>query len=495
MHVGEMVRESAKRYGDRPAIVSEDRTLSFRDFDAVTDRLGNALLDAGLKPGDRVGVLLPNGIEGLVAYYALAKAGLVRVALNVRERDEDQAYKLGAVDCRALITEEGHDLDVEMTIGPDELERLMADGADEACVQPRGPTDVYRYAFTGGTTGKPKVVTLTMANEHAEVANFLIDLLPDIRPGDTMLHAAPVTHASGAFFLPHLLRGARNVVLPRFQAGDFLDALERTKATATFAVPTMLAMILEEPNVEDVETSSLRCLAYGASPAAPALLERTQAIFGRVLANTYGQAEAPMTITCLKPDEHDGRLGSAGRAYTLAQLRVVDEGDTEVGPDEPGEVVTRGPHVFAGYLNQPDETEETLRNGWLHTGDIGVLDEEGFLSLLDRKHDMIISGGYNVYPREVEDVLLGHPAVREAAVVGRPDDTWGETVHAVVATNTDIDGQDILDYAAERMTDYKRPRSIEIWSALPKSGAGKILRRNVRDRVGEAEADAVGKGA
>ena len=482
MHVGEMVREAARRYGGRPAIVSEDTTLSFTDFDRATDRLGNALLAKGLEAGDVVGILLPNGISGLVLYYALAKSSLVRVSLNTRESDSDHAYKLGVVGARALVSEEGHGLDAEIIIRPDELEAMIEGGPAGPCDVPRDFRATYRYGFTGGTTGRSKAVILSMANEHAEVANFLIDLLPDIRPGDTMLHAAPVTHASGAFFLPHLFRGARNIVMERFDPGRFLEELERTQATATFVVPTMLSMLLDDPGVYDAKVN-LRRLCYGAAPAAPSLLERAQQIFGPVLANTYGQAEAPMCITCLQPEDHAGRFGSAGKAYTLCQVRIFDEDDRELPPGEEGEVVTRGPHVMNGYLNQPEETANTLRGGWLHTGDLGMADEEGFITLLDRRHDMIISGGFNVYPRAVEDVLLAHPAVKEAAVVGLLDERWGEKVHAVVSTRAPVSEDELLRFAGERLAGYKRPRSIEFWDELPKSGPGKILRRSVRDQV------------
>lgn len=477
-----MVRETARRHGDAEAIVYGSTSLSFHDFDMATDRLGNALLAQGLSPGDGVGLLLPNGINGLIAYYALAKAGLVRVSLNVREQDADHAYKLDKVGVRMLVTEEGHNLGAEQVILPDELERMIAEGPEVPCINPRHPDDVYRYAFTGGTTGKPKAVTLTMGNEHAECANFLIDLLPDIQPGDTMLHAAPVTHASGAFFLPHLFRGARNVVLERFEPGRFLEVAERERATATFLVPTMLAMLLEDGSVGEADIP-LRRLCYGASPAAPTLLEKAEEAFGPVLANTYGQAEAPMVISCLQPAHHATKKGSAGLPYTLTQMRVVDEDDQPVPAGESGEVVTRGPHVFAGYLDQPDVTAETLRGGWLHTGDIGMLDDEGFLYLLDRKNDMLISGGFNVYPREVEEVLLAHPAVREAAVIGLPDETWGDRVHAVVELREYADPDELEAFAKARIAGYKRPRSIEVWESLPRSGAGKILRREVRDEV------------
>jgi acyl-CoA synthetase (AMP-forming)/AMP-acid ligase II len=197
-----------------------------------------------------------------------------------------------------------------------------------------------------------------------------------------------------------------------------------------------------------------------------------------------------MCITCLQPEDHAGRFGSAGKPYTLAQVRIVDEDDHELAAGEEGEIVTRGPHVCAGYHDQPDETAKTMRGGWLHTGDLGVADEEGFITLLDRRHDMIISGGFNVYPRAVEDVLLAHPAVREAAVVGLLDERWGEKVHAVVSTRAPVTEDELLAYTAERLAGYKRPRSVELWDELPKSGPGKILRRSVRDQVRAARANA-----
>jgi acyl-CoA synthetase (AMP-forming)/AMP-acid ligase II len=490
VEIGEIVRRAAQRFGPTPALVFGDRMMTFSDLDKATDRVGNALLAAGLRTGDRVGVLLPNGIDGLVVFYALAKAGLVRVPLNVRETAADHAYKLTDSGSRAVIADQAEDFGVPtITTAFDvaTLTSVMAVGPDLPCAVPRHPDVPFRLGYTGGTTGRPKAVTLSMRCEHAEIASFLIDLLPDVRPGDRMLHAAPVVHASGAFVLPHLIRGATNVIMDRFDPSRFLEELERQAATATFLVPTMIAMVLDDPNVGSVKAPALRRLCYGASPIAPALVERAMAAFGPKLAQTYGQAEAPMAITCLQPDEHD-RIGSAGRPYTLVEVGVVDEENRPLPPGEEGEVVTRGQHIFAGYWNRPAETAEVIRDGWVHTGDVGVFDDDGFLYLRDRKSDMIISGGYNVYPREVEDVLVSHPAVREAAVVGLPDERWGERVHAVVVLREDVAVDDILEFVGGRIAGFKRPKSGEVWEepSLPKSPAGKILRRTIKDRCRRA---------
>ncbi|MHC8497165.1 MAG: class I adenylate-forming enzyme family protein [Actinomycetes bacterium] len=487
MDIGSLIRNAAKRFGDAPALETEERTVSFREFDAATDRLGNELLNSGLVPGDRVGVMLPNGIECLAVYYALAKAGLVRVALNEKDTEAQNIFKIDDASCRAVIHSGGAPTSsptLEVVTSLDWIEATAWTGSSQPCYHLRDPEAPYRLGYTGGTTGDPKAVTLTMRGETAEISAFLIDLMPDIGPGDTMLHAAPIIHASGAFFLPAFAKGARNRIMTKFDASRWLEELERSRASYSFLVPTMIALVLDTPGVQEVDASSLRRLCWGASPIPPTVAERAQAVFGQVLAQTYGQAEAPMAITVLQPDEHD-RVGSAGRGYTLMEVAVMDEDGRFLPEGEPGEVVTRGQVLMKGYWNKPELTAETIRDGWLHTGDIGYLDEEGYLYLVDRKNDKIISGGSNVYPREVEDVLNAHPAVREAAVVGIPDDTWGELIHAVVAVRQEATSEEILAFVAERVPSYKRPRSLEIWPELPKSHAGKILRRTVRQKETE----------
>jgi acyl-CoA synthetase (AMP-forming)/AMP-acid ligase II len=227
---------------------------------------------------------------------------------------------------------------------------------------------------------------------------------------------------------------------------------------------------------------AFRQIIYGAAPISPSLLARAEARLGRIFAQTYGQAESPMVITCLKPQEHD-RIGSCGRPFTIVEVAVVDAEGRFLPPGEKGEIVCRGPQTMAYYWNQPEATADAFRNGWLHTGDIGTMDADGYFYLLDRQNDVLISGGYNVYPREVEEVLLAYDGVVEAAVVGLPDEKWGDRIHAVVTGRAGIDPDLVMDFARQRLASYKRPKSIEIWPELPKSSANKILRRTVRDRV------------
>jgi acyl-CoA synthetase (AMP-forming)/AMP-acid ligase II len=478
--IAALIARAVRHFGDRPCLVEGDRTLSFADFDRETRRFAAAMLGLGLARGDRVGVLLPNGIDALVAYYGLARAGLVRVSLNTRETAEDHRYKLSDSGSAAvLVAADWSELGCP-AIPPDRLLALLADASPDLPTVERTLDEPYRLGYTGGTTGRPKAVTLTERGELAELSAFLCDLVPDLGGDDRFLHAAPIAHASGAFFLPALVRGATSLVMPKFDAAAFVALGQETRATMTFLVPTMLALLLEEPALASARLG-FRRICYGAAPIAPALYARAEARFGKVFAQTYGQAESPMVITVLKPDEHD-REGSCGRPYTLTDVGVMDDDGALLPPGEVGEIVVRGPQLMARYWNRPEETAQAFRGGWLHTGDIGRMDADGFFYLLDRKGDLIISGGYNVYPREVEDALLSLPGVVEAAVVGLPDETWGDRVHAVV-TGTGLEPAALLAAARSLLAGYKLPRGISVWPELPKSAAGKILRRSVRQRL------------
>ncbi len=482
--IGDLIARAARQFGGKPCLVEGDRVVSFSDFDRLTNRFANAMQALGLAHGDRVGVLLPNGIDCLVAYYGLAKAGLVRVSLNSRDTQADLRFKLAEVGARAvLVGEAAPDLGVETMLPPDRLQALLATANYAGPGIQRGLDEPYRLGFTGGTTGRPKAVTLTERGELAELSAFLTDLVPDIGPDDRFLHAAPIAHASGAFFLPALVRGATSLVMAKYDPASFITLAAASRASMTFLVPTMLALLLEEPALAGAGLA-LRRIAYGASPLAPSVYARAEQRFGPIFAQTYGQAESPMVITCLKPDEHS-RAGSCGRPFTLAQVAVMDDHGQLLPPGGVGEIVVKGPQLMARYWNRPEATAAAFRDGWLHTGDIGRMDEDGFFYLLDRKGDMLISGGYNVYPREVEDVLQSFPGVVEAAVIGLPDETWGDRVHAVVS-GQNIDKAALLGHARAALAGYKAPKSVEVWDTLPKSPANKILRREVKRLVLEA---------
>jgi acyl-CoA synthetase (AMP-forming)/AMP-acid ligase II len=481
MQIGSLLRRSARHFGSAPCLTEGSRTLSFVDLDAATDRVGNALLDRGLKKGDRVSVILPNSIDCLIVYYALAKAGLVRVQLNVRETLVNHIHKVADSGSRAVIHDGVAGVDAEIVIGGDELSPMIDKGRGDPCLVDRGLDEPLRFGYTGGTTGKAKAVVLTTRGELTELSAFLTDLIPDIHEGDVFLHAAPIAHASGAFFLPSIARGAHSVIMRKFDAVEFLRLAETTQASFTFLVPTMISMLLEAPVIDSAQLV-FRRIVYGAASISPALMRRAEQRFGRIFAQTYGQAESPMVITCLKPEEHD-RQGSCGRPFTVVEVAIFDEHDKPLPPGERGEIVCRGPQTMSGYWNRPEQTAEAFRNGWLHTGDVGVMDQNGYFYIVDRKNDLLISGGYNVYPREVEDVLTSYPGVIEAAVVGLPDEKWGDRIVAVVTGRPGLDGDSLMEFARASLSAFKQPKAIEIWPELPKSAANKILRRTIRDTL------------
>ncbi len=485
MQIGDLIRRAGRHFDTAPCLIQGDRTVSFAEFDRLTDRVGHGLLARGLEPGDRVSVLMPNSIDGVIVYYALAKAGLVRVPLNSRETASEHSYKIEDSTSRGLVfAGTAPPAEVEVMLDLEELDELMAGppvGGDRPCDERRDADAPLRLAYTGGTTGKPKAVVLTTTSELAEVANFLVDLIPDTTPQSVMLHAAPITHGSGAFFLPHMVKGARNVVLDKFTPQVFLSAAEEHGATTTFMVPTMVSMLLEHPGTATAGLE-LRRLCWGGAPMATSVVTRAVEVLGPVLAELYGQAEAPLAITCLQPWEHLDHLGSAGKPYTFVEMDVRDAEGSSLPPGEVGEVMTRGPHTMKEYWQRSEATAEAIEpDGWLHTGDLGAVDENGYLTLMDRRHDVIISGGYNVYPREVEDVLLGHPSVLAAAVVGIPDDRWGEQVSAAVVLRSPVEAEELTSHCDARLAGFKRPRRIEFWDSLPISPVGKSLRREVRD--------------
>lgn len=487
MQIASLIRRAAIQFGDTPCLTEGERTLSFKDFDRLTDRLGNALVDRGLEPGDRVAVILPNSIDCLIAYYAIAKAGLIRVQLNTKETLENHRYKLEDSGSRGVIHADIEGIGAEIEITWNQLITMIETGRDEPCMVQRQLDDPLRFGYTGGTTGKAKAVTLTVRGELVELSAFLTDLVPALRQCDTFLHGAPIAHASGAFFLPALVRGVHSIVMTKFDAGEFIALAEKTKASNTFLVPTMIAMLLEQEKIDDANFAFTR-IVYGAASISPSLMERAEARFGRIFAQCYGQAESPMVITCLQPEDHD-RVGSCGRPFTVSDVAIFDENDKLLPPGEVGEIVVRGPQTMAYYWGKPEKTAEVFRNGWLHTGDVGSMDEDGFFYLVDRKNDLLVSGGYNVYPREVEDVLLGFAGVVEAAVVGLPDERWGDRVIAVVAGKASLNVDELMQYARNHLAPFKRPKSIEIWPELPKSAANKILRRTVRDKLLKDQTD------
>ena len=503
MLVTELIRRGERWHAERPAVYFGDAVMTFGEVGAASRRLANTLHSLGLKPRDRIGLLYGNTLDGFPFDFAVIRAGLVRTPLNPRLSMREHADMLAGAHIRVLVYGAGHAERArelaeavpglrllglgDDALGPDLLD-LARTASDAEPHVPLEPDDILANLFTSGTTGKLKAVQHTHASYAAISRNILANLI-DPGPDGIMLHAAPLIHASGTFVLPFWMRGAASAVLPGFDPAGYFAAIEKWKPTALNLVPTMIAMLVDQPRAAEIDMSSVDTILYGASPMPKPVLRRGLELWGPKFVQYYGQTEAPLAIAVLRKEDHVGpgaeaRWNACGRPSIDCELKLVDEDGSEVPEGEPGEVALRAPFRMKGYLDAPElNAAMFLPGGWLRTRDVGRFDEEGFLHLVDRTSDMIVSGGYNVYPREVEDVLSAHPAVREVAVVGLPDDRWGEVVTAFVALRAEAGATEaeLCAFARERLADYKTPKAVRFIDEIPKSAVGKPVRRAVRD--------------
>jgi acyl-CoA synthetase (AMP-forming)/AMP-acid ligase II len=511
MNIGRTLTNTARRFPDRPAVTWGAQTLSYAEFDARTDALAAALASLGVERGDRVGVLMRNRPEVLEAMYACFKAGCCLVPLNARFTADEVGYHVRDSGTAALFADSesvpivlGADLGGAVVIvaggGGDERahahDELVATFLGSPSVDVRVDRDDLAWLFyTSGTTGHPKGAMLTHGNLAFVTASWLADLTP-MNEDDVTLHAAPLSHGAGFHALAVTARGAHHVIPTetRFDPASIFELLASAGVTNTWMVPTQIVMLTDAAIALGAPPAlpSLRDVVYGGAPFAPAELRRALEVFGPVFVQLFGQGETPMTATMLPRAEHAAavasgrteRLGSAGCARPGMDVRVLGDGDAELPAGDVGEVCVRGPAVMRGYWNLPEATEEALRNGWLHTGDLGRMDEEGYLYLLDRAKDLIITGGSNVYAVEVEATLADHDAVRDVAVIGVADRTWGESVVAVVVSDApdDVTEALLVQYCATRLAPYKRPRRFVFVDALPRNTYGKVVKRDLRER-------------
>ncbi|MGY1778815.1 AMP-binding protein [Geodermatophilus sp. SYSU D01036] len=498
----ELVRRGARQHAGRTAVLSGDRSLTFREVDEWANRMAHVLAGLGVTPGARVGLLVDNGLWSIPIDFACLKAAAARVPLNARLSAEEQARMLRATRVGVLVfgpalAERAADLAgrVEglrlVALGPSpdvEAVDLLAAAAEASSADPMLPAepgDPVLVLYTSGTTGALKAVVHTQASYAAICANVLANL---VSPGrdSVMLHAASLIHASGTFVLPYWIRGGAAAVLPGFDPGVYLDALARYRATEINLVPTMLGMLLASGAAERADVSSLRTAVYGASPMPGPVLAETLELWGPRLVQYYGQTEAPLAITVLGAEDHtDPSLaGSCGQPSVDAEVLLTDADGAPVPAGEVGELRVRAPFGMAGYADAPELTAGTVTpGGWIRTRDLARVDDRGYLTLVDRTSDMIVTGGYNVYPREVEDVLQAHPAVAGAAVVAAPDPTWVEAVTAFVTLRpgAQVTEDELRDTVRAALAGYKVPKAVHVVDALPLSPVGKVLRRALRE--------------
>jgi len=521
MNTAAFLHKVAQQRPDAVAIRHGDEVLTYAEFYDRALAVGGALRSRGLAHGDRVAFALANSPRILELLHGCFAAGLVVVPINARLHPQEMAYIVGNSGARALVHGPEYDEGIRAAGAAfGDLELRVCTGAADGTVPYAellagppldgavdvGERDPSWLFYTSGTTGRPKGATWTHRTIRVVVMNYLADV-HNIAAGEVVLHAAPMSHGGGIVGLPAVARGAEQVILDTasFEPKALFALIERHRAEhVAFLAPTQIVRMLEEHVPGEFDLSSLKAICYGGAPILVEQLKQAMDTFGPVFAQIYGQGEAPITITGLSPRAHadllaagDHRLGSAGTIRTDVEARVVDADDRPLPPGQAGEVVARGDVVMAGYWNDPEATAETLRGGWLHTGDIGLFDDRGYLFLLDRAKDMIITGGNNVYPREVEEVLIQHPAVQMVVVLGIPDDYWGEAVHAVVVRDPAVEATEaeLIQHCAGHLAGYKKPKAIDFVDQLPVSGYGKILRREVRERYWVGHDRRIGGGA
>jgi long-chain acyl-CoA synthetase len=496
LNLSVLVSDSARRAPQAIALRLEDRSLTYQELDEQSDRLAMQLIANGLEPGDRVGLMLPNVPEFAVAYFGVLKAGCVVVPVNVLSRDREVAFLLNDSGARLLITSSAHAETALAGARTAGFQDVVAVGEPVAgtlalpetpaptgpVMIPRQPGDTAVILYTSGTTGKPKGAQLTHSNLlwNSQVTTELFEL----GPGDTVLGALPLFHAFGQTCAMNaaMRRASTLQLMPRFDAASALDLIEREAVTVFLGVPTMYIALLNSPNAAERDLSSLRLCVSGGAAIPVEVLHGFQETFGARILEGYGLSETS-PVASFNHLDRPSKPGSIGTAVWGTEMRVADGSGRPLSAGEVGEILIRGHHVMSGYWNRPNETAAAIdQAGWFHTGDLARVDEDGYFFIVDRKKDLIIRGGYNVYPREVEEVIYQHPDVAEAAVVAMSHDRLGEEVVAAVVAKPgrNIDPALLRTWLSARLAAYKYPRHVVVLDALPKGPTGKILKREIR---------------
>jgi fatty-acyl-CoA synthase len=502
---GSALDACAYAYPGETALVQAATRLTYTEMFGEIRRTGRAFLSLGLRPGDRLAFVMGDSPDLLAVMYGALWAGLTIVPLNARLSAHDHAYMVNDAGAKALVFDghnarRGHDIleqcDVRVAIATVEdavpssghlLSRLRdtQDGGPGAPIIDVGHECWIQY--TGGTTGFPKGAIHTHRSVLTSLYSSTVEY--EVRPGEITAHVAPLTHSGLLYVMPIWLRGGAQVVLGGFDPEQLVDAIERERIESVLMVPTMLYHVLDLPGLADRDLSSLRTITYGAAPMGPDRIEQALNTLGPIFIQVYGQTEAFGQITALGKRDHVRALDepellrSCGRPVAIADVRCADDDLATVADGAPGEIVVQGPNLTQGYVNKPEDTAAALREGWLCTGDIGVRDERGYFYVVDRKKDMIVSGGFNVYPKEVEQTMFGHPAVADVCVVGVPDPTWGEAVKAVVVVRdgAEAPADDLIAFVKERKGSVLAPKSIDFVDEIPVTPAGKHDKKQVRE--------------
>jgi len=509
VNVAAMLDWSARRNAAAVAFVTDAGERTYAEVNGRANAIANALIELGVEKGDRVGVLVGNQVEYPEAEFGIVKAGAVRVPMLITASSQEIQRFIELSDAEVVIASEqglpplreavaavGRPVTViavgDAEQGEIEYEAMIAGSSRELPAVDLVEDDPYAVRFTGGTTGVPKGILMDHRCMTHVIDNMLLNW--SIPEGEVVCHFHPLSHAAGKVMYTWWMRGARQVIMPafNFRADELLATIERERVNSLFMIPTALNVLLDSPRLQEFDTSSLRMVIYGGAPIPVRRIEEGLEAFGPVFFQIYGCSEAPNVLTTLLPEDHvfepgtepPRRIHSAGRVGFGVEVRVVDGDGRDCEPGEVGEIISRGPHTMARYWKNDALTAERVKDGWVYTRDMGRFDEDGYLYVVDRKDDVIITGGFNVWPAEIEDVLCAFDGVAEAAVFGAPDDRWGEAVTAVVVPKqgAELDANRLSEHAGEALSAYKRPKRIILRAEpIPKSPVHKPLRRKLRD--------------
>ena len=502
MNLGNLLTQTARKYPHHAGLIQGDRTHTWSQINRRVDALAHHLKAQGLRSGDRILVQMVNGLPMLESAWAAFKLGAVWVPVNYRLTPAEVAYIAQSSGAALMLTQHAFEAHAVAAQAQSPALRQVIrsdDAAYEALVSALPATALIAaevtahhplwFFYTSGTTGQPKAAVLTHGQMAFVITNHLADLLPGLREDQSSLVVAPLSHGAGIHALINVARGAASILL----TGESLDcsaafeAIQKHRVSNLFTVPTILKRLAEDPAAARFDHSSLKHVIYAGAPISQADQRKAIEVFGAVIVQYFGLGEVTGNITVLRPDEHleggGALLGTCGTARTAMEVAVLDENCQPVGSSVLGEICTRGPAVFAGYWNNPQANAQAFRGGWFHTCDLGSMDERGFITITGRTSDMYISGGSNVYPREVEEALLAIPDIAEAVVFGIPDAQWGEVGVAVLAprdSGVQISLEDVLAHLQPRLARYKWPHSIEFWPSLPTSAYGKLAKKDIR---------------
>ena len=504
MNPAEWLMRTARLRPDAPALMRGEAIVA--DYAAFARRaasIAGALAARGVKRGDRVGIFMTNRTEYLEAFYGGWFAGAAVVPIDAKLHPKEAAWIIEDAGAEILFVSEDVGAALRGALPPCVREVISADGPEFAQAYTEEPLaapaqlaadDMIWLFYTSGTTGKPKGVMISAGNIQAAAFSYFVDV-DDVAREDAILYAAPMSHGAGLYNFMHVMRGARHVVPASggFDAGEILSLAPKLGNVSLFAAPTMVRRLVDSAKAEGGTGEGIKTIVYGGGPMYVADIIEAVEVMGPRFVQIYGQGESPMTITALARDlvadrRHPRwreRLASVGMAHSCVRVRVADEAGRELPPGAIGEILVQGAPVMLGYWRNRQATAETIRDGWLWTGDMGAIDEDGFVTLHDRSRDVIISGGTNIYPREVEEALLTHPSVHEVAVVGRRNAEWGEEVVAfvVAASGETVDRQALDAHCRETIARFKRPKAYVLVAELPKNNYGKVLKTALRDRL------------